>query len=300
MMYNKRAAFVQIFMLIVVLLVGFYFYVNVQQHLLQDHTASGFSFLFKETRFNIIMHLIDYTPESTYLRAFLVGVINTLLLTVLTIFFASAIGLIIASARLSRNWLLAKLGSIYVAMFINIPLLLQIFFWYFIQLEYLPKAHASMHLWLDFSLSVRGLQIGNFTVIPELIAMLCALTIYSSTYIAEDIRRGILSVDNGQLEAAAVNGFSSYLTMRLIILPQAIRLIVPPLLHHYLNILKNSALGSAIGYPDLFAIFAGTAMSQSGQALETIFITMLFYIIFSILVSYLVDLFNRKMVIVKK
>jgi len=181
-------------------------------------------------------------------------------------------------ARISKNWLVAKLAAAYVETFRNIPLLLQVFFWYYVLLHYLPPP------WENPIFNVRGLHMGNIVVIPELLAMLLALSLYSASYIAENIRSGLQSVDRGQTEAAKSLGLRNLQILRLIIFPQALRVIIPPLTNQYLNITKNSSLSSAIGFPDLVAVFAGTALNQTGQAVETIFMTMSVYLFISIVV----------------
>lgn len=300
MIVNRRTFIAQTIIVLTIVLLWIYFYINVTQHLIQDNIASGFGFLKQPAGFDLIMHLISFSPASTYFRAFLVGVLNTLLLSALAIVFATTIGLCVALARLSRNWLLAKLGTIYVEIFRNLPLLLQVFFWYFVLLHYLPTPPAKLQLLGFISINVRAISIFGITLIPELTAMLLALSLYSASYISENIRSGISSVDNGQKEAAFACGLTPYMTLRLIILPQAARVIIPPLISQYLNILKNSSLGSAIGYPDLVAVFAGTVLNQTGQAIETIFMTMSFYLILSILISYLMNLYNSKMALKSK
>src|SRR5581483_2774718 len=143
-------------------------------------------------------------------------------------------------------------------------------------------------------INVRGVFVGPFTLIPELTAMLLALSLYSASYISENIRSGINSVDRGQVEAALACGFTPYLALRLVVMPQALKVIIPPMVSQYLNILKNSSLGSAIGYPDLVAVFAGTVLNQTGQAIETIFMTMSVYLCISGITSYIMHCYNRK------
>jgi general L-amino acid transport system permease protein len=296
MIKHKTQFLVQVIILVLLALLFMYFYSNAKHHLVHDHIASGFGFLNQDAGFDVIQHLISFDPESNYLRAFFVGVLNTLLLSLLAIIGATILGMLIALARLSNNWLIAKLGAIYVEFFRNIPLLLQVFFWYFTLLRYLPQIEDSWHF-LGITINIRGFFIGPFVIIPELTAMLFALSLYSAGYISENIRSGIKSVDRGQVEAAIACGLSTSLSLRLIIMPQASKVIIPPMINQYLNILKNSSLGSAIGYPDLVAVFAGTVLNQTGQAIETIFMTMSFYLCISILTSFLMNLYNRKMVL---
>lgn len=291
MIKNKTQFSIQLLIVLVIASLFYYFYVNARHHLLSGHIASGFGFLNNEAGFDLIQHLIFFNPDSSNLRAFIVGILNTLLLTFLAIAFASTLGILIAVARLCNNWLIAKLGACYVQFFKNVPLLLQALFWYFTLLHYLPQIENSWHF-LGMDVNIRGVFIGPFVIIPELTAMLFALTLYHASYISENIRNGILAVDRGQVEAAAACGLSAYMSLRLVILPQATKAIVPPMISQYLSILKNSSLGAAIGYPDLVAVFAGTVLNQTGQAIETIFMTMSFYLGINTLVSKLSDMYS--------
>lgn len=300
-MINKRRDFlIQTLIIAGTAFILYSFYINVIDHTQNDNIISGFKFLHEKAGFDVIMHLISFTPNSTYLSAFYVGVLNTLLLSFLSIIFATTIGLIIAISRLSRNWLISKLAYAYVEIFRNLPLLLQVFFWYFILLEHLPQVKQSYQITSFIALNIQGLSVYNLTMIPELMAMLMALSLYSASYISENIRAGIISINKGQIEAAKVCGLKPHLILWLIVLPQAAKVIIPPLVSQYLNIIKNSSLGSAIGYPDLVAVFAGTVLNQTGQALETIFMTMCFYLITSILVSFLINLYNKKRMVNSK
>lgn len=295
-MINKKIDyFIQAVLVALVAIIFLRLYFNVSKHLAHDNIAAGFGFLHDSAGFNIIQHLISFSPASSNLRAFFVGILNTLWLTVLAIILSTMLGMVIAIMRLSKNWLMKKLGMIYVDFFKNIPLLLQVFFWYFILLRYMPQADESIKILPGIYLNIRGLFINNFTLIPELTAMLLSLTLYAASYVSEIFRNGIISVDHGQVEAGMVCGLSPWLRLRLIILPQAAKVIIPPLVGQYLNILKNSSLGSAIGYPDLVSVFAGTVLNQTGQAIETIFMTMSFYLIVSMLVSYILNVYNHKL-----
>jgi len=284
----------QVVLVVALIATIYFFYYNTTTNLTERGIASGFGFLRDQTGFDIILHLIPYSPTSTYFRAFLVGVVNTIFLSFLAIICSTVLGTIVGVARISKNWLVNKLAMCFVEIFRNIPLLLQVFFCYYMLLHYLPAP------WDNEIFNVRGLHIGNITVIPELIAMLAALTIYSASYIAENIRSGLQSVDRGQKEAAKALGLPKFLTLRLIIFPQAMRVIIPPLTNQYLNITKNSSLSSAIGFPDLVSVFAGTALNQTGQAVETIFMTMSVYLFISICISIFMNWYNRRTALVSK
>lgn len=293
MIKSKSQFLIQALVVLILALLAYYFYVNARHHLIAGHIASGFGFLNQDAGFDLIQHLISFDPDSSNLRAFVVGILNTLLLTVLAIILATILGVLVAAARLCNNWLIVKLSACFVQFFRNVPLLLQVFFWYFTLLQYLPQIEDSWHF-LGVETNIRGIFIGPLVIIPELSAMLIALTLYHASYISENIRTGILAVDRGQVEAAAACGLSPYMSLRLIILPQAAKAIVPPMVSQYLSVLKNSSLGAAIGYPDLVAIFAGTVLNQTGQAIETIFMTMSFYLCINIFVAHLSDIYSFK------
>ncbi|MBV4369233.1 amino acid ABC transporter permease [Erwinia sp. BNK-24-b] len=341
--------------------------------------TSGFGFLERSAGFGIVQHLIDYSEGDTYARVFMVGLTNTLLVSALCIVFASFLGFFIGLARLSDNWLLRKLSTIYIEIFRNIPPLLQIFFWYFAVLRNLPGPRQAVNAFDLFFVSNRGLYIpfpnaaagiwpfivavllaiaasialfrynrtyqlktgqlrrswplalamllilplaanlvfgaaihwdipalhgfnfrGGFALIPELASLTLALSIYTSSFIAEVIRSGIQSVPHGQHEAARSLGLPNPVTLRQVIIPQAMRVIIPPLTSQYLNIVKNSSLAAAIGYPDMVSLFAGTVLNQTGQAIETIAITMGVYLIISLLISLLMNIYNRKIRLVER
>lgn len=289
----SRNFVIQASVLLVIVLVFGYFYINIQAHLHSDNIASGFAFLNKASGFDVIMELIPFNTTSSNLRAYYVGILNTLLLATLATIFSTLFGIIIAMLRLSRNWLVAKVGNCYVEFFRNIPLLLQIFFWYFLLLHYMPQTKDSYRLG-GLVANVQGISFAGITMIPELIAMLLGLTLYATSHISQHILNGIATVDKGQIEAAIVARLHRFARFRLIIFPQAIRSMLPPIMQQHLTTLKSTALGSAIGYPDLVAIFAGTVLTQTGQALETIFMTMSFYLLLSMLTACLIDLYQTK------
>lgn len=322
--------------------------------------------------------MIDYQQGDTYGRVFIVGLLNTLLVSALCIVFASVLGFFIGLARLSDNWLLRKLSTIYIEIFRNIPPLLQIFFWYFAVLRNLPgprqavsaldlvflsnrglyipspqlgdgflafilavviaivlsvglfrfnKTHQiktgqlrrtadcrSVDHWFAFTgamafgaalhwdvPALRGFNFrGGMVLIPELAALTLALSVYTSAFIAEIIRAGIQAVPYGQHEAARSLGLPNPVTLRQVIIPQALRVIIPPLTSQYLNIVKNSSLAAAIGYPDMVSLFAGTVLNQTGQAIETIAMTMSVYLIISLTISLLMNIYNRRIAIVER
>ena len=371
---NVQGVFYQAITLILVILGIYYIVQNTAQNMVARGLASGFNFLGVESQFDIQMTLIEYSPTSTYFDAFIVGLLNTLLVAGIGILFATIIGFAVGIMRLSSNWLIAKIAESYIEIIRNIPLLLQIFFWYFAVLRALPKPKQSFEfmdsiflnnrglfvpdpnvgegssilfnlLWLSIIISIgifvwaknrqnktgktfpafftsMALIVGTLTVtlaalgfpisfeypelkgfnykggmklIPELVALTFALAMYTAAFIAEVVRAGIQSVSKGQTEAARSVGLKEGLVLRLIIIPQALRVIVPPLTNQYLNLTKNSSLAAAIAYPDLVLVFAGTALMQTGQAIEIIGMVMGVYLFLSLFTSVVMNLFNRYM-----
>ncbi|MDG3088078.1 amino acid ABC transporter permease [Vibrio hannami] len=341
--------------------------------------ATGFDFLSQEAGFGIGLTLVEYDETFSYGRTFVVGLLNTALVSVLGIFLATILGFTIGVARLSSNWLVSRLAAVYIETFRNVPLLLQIFFWYFAVLQALPSPRQSISIGEAIFLNVRGLYfpspvfedgsnivIGTFlfgiiltviigiwaknkqqltgqqtpmlkiglglivavplvvyllagapisgeypvlkgfnfrggvNIIPELGALLLALSIYTAAFIAEIVRSGINAVSHGQTEAAMSLGLPKTRTLKLIIIPQALRIIIPPLTSQYLNLTKNSSLAMAIGYPDLVSVFAGTTLNQTGQAIEIIAMTMGVYLGLSLLTSLLMNIYNRKVALVER
>jgi general L-amino acid transport system permease protein len=347
--------------------------VDAAQNLARAHIASGFGFWNNTAGFDISQTLIAYSAStSTFGRAFWVGFLNTLVVAAISIVLATVLGLIVGLARLSNNWLVARLAGGYVELIRNIPLLLQLFFWYNAVLKSLPQLRGSVALPGGGILNNRGLflprpefgphfsvviavllvgiaaaitlvvfanrrrdrtgeevstiwpvvglivvlplavfalagfplafsvpQMGRFNVsggveiIPEFAALVLALTVYTAAFIAEVVRAGVLAVSAGQIEAAQALGLRSGATLRLVVLPQAMRVIVPPLTSQYLNLIKNSSLAVAIGYPDLVQIFAGSVLNITGQAVEVIAITMGVYLAISLFTSFLMNLYGR-------
>ncbi len=374
-----RALFFQI-----VLIGGLiYFFYAIVQNVLGNMEArgisTGFAFMKEKAGFDILQTLIPFSSDSTYGRTFMVGILNTLLVSALGIFFATILGFIIGIARLSDNWLISKIATVYIETFRNIPLLIQIFFWYFVVLRAMPSARNSLSAFDSFFLNVRGLympapvpengfsftaiafglglvatfilrrwakkrqartgqqfpvffsslglllllplsvffvtgrplswdipQLGGFNfsggmaIIPELFALLVALSIYTAAFIAEIVRSGIKAVNHGQSEAALSVGLSPGQNLRLVVIPQAMRVIIPPLTSQYLNLAKNSSLATAIGYPDLVAVFMGTTLNQTGQAVEIIAMTMAVYLVLSLVISFFMNWYNAKMSLVER
>ncbi|ELO0859690.1 amino acid ABC transporter permease [Citrobacter amalonaticus] len=374
-----RAWLFQILAILAVVAVAIYLIHNTINNLSSRGITSGFAFLDRSAGFGIVQHLIDYQQGDTYGRVFVVGLLNTLLVSALCIVFASFIGFFLGLARLSDNWLLRKLSTIYIETFRNIPPLLQIFFWYFAVLRNLPGPRQAASALDMVFLSNRGLYIpspqlgegvlafvlsaviaialsvglfrfnkmhqmktghlrrtwptalslivllpliahwlfgaalhwdipqlrgfnfrGGMVLIPELAALTLALSVYTSAFIAEIIRAGIQAVPYGQHEAARSLGLPNTVTLRQVIIPQALRVIIPPLTSQYLNIVKNSSLAAAIGYPDMVSLFAGTVLNQTGQAIETIAITMSVYLIISLSISLLMNIYNRRIALIER
>ena len=335
--------------------------------------TTGFGFLQDRAGFSIPQTLIDYSGDSTYARTFVVGLLNTLLVSAMGIVAATLIGFAVGIARLSPNWLLARLATAYVEIFRNIPLLVQILFWYFAVLQALPSPRNSHSLFEAIFLNVRGVVLpapqalpgfaatpwallvaviatawlvryarrrqartgqalpvfrlgallliglpaltfvatgmplewsipslagfnfrGGVTILPELMALWLALSIYTASFIAEIVRSGIQSVPQGQVEAAKALSLPGGVILRKVVIPQAMRVIVPQLTSQHLNLIKNSSLATAIGYPDLVAVFSGTALNQTGQAIEIVAMTMAVYLLINLLVSALMNLYNAR------
>lgn len=355
---------------------------NTATNLSVQGKSFGFDFMQNAAGFDVNQALVEYSRESSFWRVYLVGLLNTLLVAIVGIFFATLIGFSIGVARLSKNWIVSKAAYCYVEAMRNIPLLLWIFIFYFGVLRLLPdkkepygvaldgalgylsvggwiapKPVAGELLWLTGvaiifgviasffisswatkrqmatgqpfpkGLTTLGLVIGvpllvfiasglplsfdypkiarfgargGMSVLPEFIALLVALTIYTSAFIAEIVRAGILAIDKGQTEASYALGLRAKPTLNLVIIPQALRVIIPPLTNQFLNLTKNSSLAVAIAYPELVSIFAGTALNQSGREVEIIMITMLTYLTLSLLTSSFMNWYNDRMALVER
>ncbi len=376
---NGRNLIVQILMVSAFIGLVWWLIDNTVANLARQNVATGFGFLDNNTGFDINQKLIAYDETSSYLRLLLVGLLNTAIVSVLGILLATVIGFMVGLARLSDNWLVSKLAFIYVEIFRNLPLLIQILFWYVLLIEILPHPKKSFSLWEVFFLNNRGLYLPWFTTLPgggyllwvlglfgagwfyvahkarkmreltghnkayarnyiligviclggylslwgvpfeadlpalkgfnfrgglsftpEFVALLVALSLYTASFIAEIVRAGVLSVSKGQFEAAKALGLPTSVSMNKVIIPQAMRVIIPPLTSQYLNLTKNSSLAAAIAYPELVSVFAGTALNQTGQAVEIIFITMSIYLFLSLLTSFLMNTYNARVALVEK
>lgn len=370
----------QIVLLAVVVYLAYVGIENMFDNLRKAHIASGFGFLANTSGFSISQTLIPYDEGvSNYFDVYLIGLLNTLLVSIMGIVIATILGFTIGVCRLSANFVVRGVATVYVEIFRNIPLLLHIFIWYFGVLRLLPTPRDSVTfgslallnnrglfvprpifgslfwitvivfllgivasvilsrwstarqmrtgqrfpvLWpslgliiglplvvflitgapLGFDLPVKGTfrPSGGSTILPELISLLLALSSYTAAFIAEIVRAGILAVSKGQSEAAYALGLRARPTLRLVVIPQALRVIIPPLTSQYLNLTKNSSLAVAIAYPDLVSVFAGTALNQTGQAVEIIMITMLTYLAISLLTSAGMNWYNSKMSLVER
>jgi len=273
--------------------------------------ASGLGFLGREAGFEIgESAFLRYSAADSYLRALLVGITNTLAVAVIGVVIATGLGTAIGLFRLSRNFLLKTLSAGYIEFIRNVPLLVQLFFWYAVITEGMPGSREALSPLPGVFLSNRGIFfptfsstpemqgfnfVGGAVLTPEFAALLIGLATYTAAFIAEIVRAGILAVDRGQGEAAHALGLSRPQTTRLVILPQALRVIIPPMTSQYLNLTKNSSLAVAIGYPDLVSI-ANTTMNQTGQAIEGIAIIMGVYLTISLSISAFMNWYNARIV----
>jgi general L-amino acid transport system permease protein len=353
---------------------GYEIIANAQANLAAQGKVAGFGFLTNNAGFDVSQNLIPYQGSDSYVRVFFVGLLNTLVVAAVGIFFATILGFTVALGRLSPNWLLAKIAGGYVELIRNLPLLFQLLFWYKAVLAALPNPRQSYSVFDYAFVSNRGLVIpkaiessgltpflialaiaivaalvlrrharkelfdkgrkitiwpyvlgaiiglplvailifgkpftleypvlrgfnfaGGSRLIPEFVALALALSTYTAAFIAEIVRAGIMSVHKGQMEAGASLGLSRGQTLRMIVVPQALRVILPPLTNQYLNLTKNSTLAVAIGYPDLFSVFAGTTLSQTGQAIEIISITMGVYLLISLITSAIMSFYGWRL-----
>jgi len=372
-----RSVFYQILAVAVVCLVGWFLVSNTMTNLAARNITTGFGFLERPAGFAIGESLLQYSPADTYGRAILVGIVNTLRVAVLGIILATLLGTLMGVARLSKNWLISRIASIYVEVMRNVPLLIQLFFWYAIITENMPgprQAHAPLP---GVFLSNRGLRIpglegealdwmvwglalaivaalalahwarkrqeatgaifpvgrcvvlllvglpllgwavsgasltldmpelrgfnftGGMVFSPELMALLAGLVVYTSAFIAEVVRSGIQSVARGQWEAAGSLGLRRNRVLRLVVMPQALRVIIPPMTSQYLNLTKNSSLAVAIGYPDIVSV-VNTTLNQTGQAIEGILIIMAAYLTVSLTISAFMNWYNKRIALVER
>jgi general L-amino acid transport system permease protein len=365
---------VQIVFVVVLAWMAYEIVANARSNLETQHIASGFGFLNNTAGFDVSVNLIPYSGSDAYTRVFLVGLFNTILVSVVGIFFATILGFIVALGRLSPNWLMARVAGAYVEIVRNLPLLFQMLFWYLAVLAVLPAPKQSISPVAGFFLNNRGMIVptplpqpgldyfalavvfaligslalnryarrelyqrgraikiwpyvlglfiglplltvlifgaplsfdwpvlkgfnfvGGSRMVPEFVALTLSLTIYTAAFIAEIVRAGILAVHRGQMEAGLSLGLSRGRVLRLIVVPQALRVILPPLTNQYLNLTKNSSLAVGIGYPDLVSVFAGTALSQTGQAIEIIAITMGVYLLLSLITSAIMSFYGWRL-----
>ena len=380
---NKKRLIPQVLTLAFIFSVFAYFSYNAQVNMGNRGISFGYGFLSQESSFDITFSMIDYDGSYSYGRAFLVGLLNTLLVSVIGIVFCTILGVAVGIGRLSQNYLIAKAAEWYVEIFRNIPLLLQIFFWYYGALRLLPLPQDAMNFYDISYLTIKGWYVpkfiwtnflvffssvviaiisivfvrkygkmqreqfgkhihvgiistlilillplitflfggvslsfdypelynltstvynfrGGISIIPELISLALALSMYTATFVAENVRAGIQGVGIGQKEAAASIGLTRGQILKLVVMPQALRIIIPPTTNQYLNLTKNSSLAAAIAYPDLVLVFAGTALMQTGRAIEIISITMGTYLFLSLTISSLMNAYNKKMAIKEK
>ena len=376
-----RAILYQLIMASLLIYLGWSIVENTIANMEARDIRAGFGFLDETAGFSIMMSLVPYEPGDTYGRVFLVGLLNTLLVAGIGVVFATMVGFLVGIMRLSQNWVVSRLATIYVEIFRNVPLLLQILFWYTAVLKPLPGPRQvfersteiyfgisnrgitvpefiflenfsfttwtallgilftiGIHRWAkqrqattgeQFPVFFAGLGLiiglpilvfllsgvpveftpakmgrfnlaGGITIIPEFLAVLLSLVLYTASFIAEIVRAGIQAVNYGQTEASRALGLRNGTTLKLVIIPQAMRIIIPPLTSQYLNLTKNTSLAAAIAYPDLVATFAGTALNQNGQALETLAITMTVYLSLSLLTSAFMNWFNSRVKLVER
>ena len=373
----------QIAVFLFTILVFVYFIYNAQVNMDTRGIEFGFHFLRQESSFDVNFSLIDYDGSHSYARVYLVGLLNTLLVASTGIVFCTIIGVIIGVSRLSPNFLIRKTATAYVEFFRNIPLLVQIFFWYFAALRALPLPQKTEPLFGVIFLSLKGLYVpsfiwnnldvliysiiasvisiifiknysnkirdregkqipvlyislaliiilpalsfifggvnakvelpvlkqlaktsfvfeGGLRIPPEFMALVLSLSLYTATFVAECVRAGIEGITKGQKEAAASIGLNRKQVLNLIIMPQALRIIIPPTTNQYLNLTKNSSLAALIAYPDLVLVFAGTALMQTGRAIEIIMIVMFTYLTISLTISLFMNWYNKRMAIKEK
>jgi general L-amino acid transport system permease protein len=285
------------FVALLIALVGWLLH-NTLGNMRMQGIQSGFDFLLDPAGFDISESMLTFTSTQTYGQAFLVGLLNTLRVSCIAIVICTLWGTLLGIGRLSNNALARGLCYAYTEVFRNIPLLLQLLMWYVVLVELMPDTENPLHFGDWVLLSKEGLALPWFmseglTLSPEFLALTWGLTLYTSAFVAEVVRSGIQSVPIGQIEAALSIGLSPWQRLRLVILPQALRLIVPPLTNQYLNAIKNSSLAVAIGYPDLVSI-SNTTLNQTGRAMECIAIVMAVYLSLSLLTASVMNYFNRR------
>lgn len=289
----------QVLVVFLVAIVFLILWINLTRNLNRLGIRLGFGFLNSQAGFRISETPIPYQSNNPYSRALLVGLLNSLKVMASGIVLATIVGITAGIARLADNWLVRKLALVYVEVLRNTPLLLQLFFWYFAVFLSLPNAEQPIRF-LGLSLSSQGMQLpGGLTFSPEFSALLLGLTFYTGTFIAEIVRGGIQSVPRGQWEAARSLGLKPFPVLWLVILPQALRAILPPLANQYLNLAKNSSLAIAIGYSDLYAV-SSTTFNQTGRAVEVMILISAAYLSISLTISLLINLYNRAVQLVER
>lgn len=270
---------------------------NLSANLQRLNLTPGFGFLNFQASFSIGESIIPYRPTQSYWRALLVGLLNSLRVIGASLILATVLGLVVGIGRLARNWLVRQLAFVYVEVLRNTPLLLQLFFWYFA--IFLSQSNRQSN-WGLFQVGQQGLEFPLGLVLsPEFAALWLGLAVYTSTFIAEIVRGGIQSVPKGQWEAAHSLGLPGFVTLWFVIVPQAMRAIIPPLGNQYLNLAKNSSLAIAVGYPDLYAV-ASTTYNQTGRALEVMVLIMASYLSLSLIISTIVNYLNRRVQLVSR
>jgi len=382
LIYNNevRALFIQVATVVIIFSLFYVMIQNLNENIEARGIVSGFTFLEGRSGFDILpflgSYIVKFSPNSTNLEVFYVAIINTFVCAGVGIILSTILGLLIGIARLSSNYLISRLSNAYIELFRNIPILLQILFWYNIFLNALPHPKKSISfldfifinnrgfylpnpipqdgfIWaiiafivgigsaiylkrhfkrkqdetgkqtntigyslalillfpivvflllgsplqLDYAILGKFNLKGGLAIVPEFVALTLALSVYTATYIAEAIRSGIEAVDKGQKEAAAAIGLTPIQSLKLVVLPQALRVAIPPTINQYLNLTKNSSLAAAIGYPELMSAFGGTVLNQVGQAIEILTMVMLVYLVISLAISVLLNYVNKKMAI---
>ncbi|MGB3420230.1 MAG: ABC transporter permease subunit [Dolichospermum sp.] len=265
---------------------------NVRRNLQQLGIQFGFNFLKQQASFDIGETIVNYQPTDAYNYALLVGLINSLRIAIMSILLTTIVGITAGISRLSDNWLVRKISFVYVEIFRNTPLLLQLLFWYFAIFLSFPKAENKISVLGFANFGQNGIEFPWFTLSPEFSSLLLGLTFYTGAFIAEIVRGGIKSVPQGQWEAAKSLGLKPGLAMQLVIFPQALRVIIPPLTSQYLSLTKNSSLAIAIGYPDIYFV-ASTTFNQTGKAVEVMLLIMITYLTLSLIISCIMNLFNH-------
>ncbi|MFN6179359.1 MAG: amino acid ABC transporter permease [Dolichospermum sp.] len=265
---------------------------NVRRNLQQLGIEFGFNFLKQQASFDIGETIVNYQPTDAYNYALLVGLINSLRIAIMSILLTTIVGITAGISRLSDNWLVRKISFVYVEIFRNTPLLLQLLFWYFAIFLSFPKAENKISVLGFANFGQNGIEFPWFTLSPEFSSLLLGLTFYTGAFIAEIVRGGIKSVPQGQWEAAKSLGLKPGLAMQLVIFPQALRVIIPPLTSQYLSLTKNSSLAIAIGYPDIYFV-ASTTFNQTGKAVEVMLLIMITYLTLSLIISLIMNLLNH-------